>query len=107
VTAKNVILLFVLYGGPAIASLLFLMLGYAMARTRVEVLFTGALVGLLAAIQAGELWFLWSLRMAWGGESGDPLVTAGAAIAACALILNVFFIRAGLKRAHAGSGSLQ
>lgn len=106
-SAKNLILLFVLYGGPAIASLLFLMLGHAMARTRLEVILTAALVGALAAVQAAELWFLWSLRTAWGGESSDPLVAAGASLAALALILNVFFVRQGLKRAHAGGGSLQ
>ena len=36
-TVKNLTLLFVLYGGPGIAALLFLLLGFLMARTRLEV----------------------------------------------------------------------
>ena len=92
---KNLTLLFVLYGGPGIAALLFLVLGFAMARTRVEVILVGSIAGVLVAVQAAELYFLLGLRRAFGGEGDDLLVMVGAAIALVAGATNAFFL---LKR---------
>ena len=94
---KNLTLLFVLYGGPSIAALLFLSLGFAMARSRAEVIFIAILAGALVAVHAAELYFLWGLRIAWGGEGDDPLVAGGAAIALAAAALTVVFLMRRLK----------
>ena len=55
-------LLFVLYGAPSIAALLFLLLGFWMARSRFEIGFVGVLAGALVLVHAAELVFLWDLR---------------------------------------------
>ena len=95
-TVKNLTLLFVLYGGPSIAALLFLLLGFLMARTRLEVLLVGAIAGVLVVVHAAELYFLFGLRRAFfGGGGDDPLVYAGAAIALIAGAANAVFL---LKR---------
>jgi hypothetical protein len=94
-TVKNLTLLFVLYGGPSIAALLFLLLGFLMARTRLEVLLVGAIAGALVLVHAAELYFLFGLRRAFGGDGDDPLVYAGAAIALIAGAANAVFL---LKR---------
>jgi hypothetical protein len=101
-SAKSLVLLFILYAGPGIAALLFLALGFALARTRLEVLLTATVAGVLALVQAAELYWLWGLRLAWGGESGDPLVIAGAGIAAIAAMLTVLFVRRRLRPLNAG-----
>jgi heme/copper-type cytochrome/quinol oxidase subunit 4 len=90
--AKNIILLFVLYGGLSIAALLFLLLGFAMARTRLEVIFVAGLAGALVAVHLVELYFLFGLRRAWGGDGDDPLVIGGALIALIAVAANAVFI---------------
>jgi xanthine/uracil permease len=97
VTLKNLTLLFVLYGGPGIAALLFLMLGFAMARTRTEVVFTALIAGALVAVHAAELYYLWGLRLALGGDGDDPLVMAGTAIALAAAALTAVFVARRLK----------
>jgi xanthine/uracil permease len=94
---KNLTLLFVLYGGPGIAALLFLTLGFAMARTRAEVIFTAVIAGALVAVQAAELYYLWGLRLALGGDGDDPLVMAGTAIALAAAALTAVFVVRRLK----------
>ena len=92
-------LLFILYGAPGIAALLFLVLGFAMAHSRFEVGFVGIVAGTLVIVHAGELYWLWGLRQALGGGTEDPLVYAGASIAAVAAALNVVFVRRRLRRA--------
>jgi xanthine/uracil permease len=94
-TVKNLTLLFVLYGGPSIAALLFLLLGFWMARTRFEVLLVGVVAGVLVVVHAAELYFLYGLRRAFGGSDDDPLVIAGIALALVAGALNAVFL---LKR---------
>jgi hypothetical protein len=95
----NITLLFVLYSGPGIAALLFLLLGFKMAHTRAEVIFVALLAGALAAVQAGELYFLWGLRRAMDGEGdgSDPLVLAGALITLIAAAANAVFIMRRLR----------
>jgi hypothetical protein len=93
----NVTLLFVLYGGPGIAALLFLLLGFSMARTRAEVIFVALLAGALTAVQAAELYFLWRLRRDLGGEGDDPLVLCGTLIALFAVAANALFLSRKLR----------
>jgi len=93
----NMTLLFVLYSGPSIASLLFLLLGFKMAHTRAEVIFVALLAGVLAAVQAGELYFLWGLRRAMDGDVDDPLVLAGALITLAAVAANTVFVMRRLR----------
>ncbi len=95
---SQVSLLFILYGAPSIAALLFLVLGFAMARSRWEVGFVGILASALVAVHAAELYFLWGLRQALGGGSEDPLVAAGVALALLAGALTWVFVARGLKR---------
>ena len=104
-TVKNLTLLFVLYSGPGIAALLFLLLGFAMARTRVEVILVGAVAGVLVAVQAAELYFLFGLRRAFGGDGDDPLVLGGAVITLLAAAANAVFLARRLRRARLGRGS--
>jgi hypothetical protein len=92
-------LLFVLYGAPSIAALLFLLLGFWMARSRFEVGFVGVLAGALVLVHAAELVFLWDLRQAWGGEGQDLLLMAGGGVALLAGALTWWFVARGLKRA--------
>jgi hypothetical protein len=101
---KNLTLLFVLYGGPGIAALLFLVLGFAMARTRLEVILVGAIAGVLVAVHAAELYFLFGLRRAFGGDAEDPLVLAGAAIALAAAASTAVFLSKRLKRSPFSDG---
>lgn len=91
-------LLFILYGAPGIAALLFLVLGFTMARSRFEVGFVGIVAGTLVVVHAGELYWLWGLRQALGGGSEDPLVAAGVAIALLAGVLTWVFVARGLRR---------
>ena len=100
-TVKNLTLLFVLYGGPGIAALLFLLLGFLMARTRGEALLVGVVVGVLVVVHAAELYFLFGLRQSFGGEGEDPLVYGGAAIALIAGALNAVFLMKRYWRARA------
>ena len=97
---SQVSLLFILYGAPSIAALLFLVLGFAMARSRWEIGFVGILAGTLVAVHAAELYFLWGLRQALGGGSEDPLVAAGVALALLAGALTWVFVARGLRRLH-------
>ena len=94
-------LLFILYGAPSIAALLFLLLGFWMARSRFEVALVGALSGALVLVHLAELWFLWGLRQSWGGGGQDPLLAGGAALALVAGGLTCLFVARGLKRAAA------
>jgi hypothetical protein len=93
-------LLFILYGAPSIAALLFLLLGFWMARSRFEVGFVGAIAGSLVLVHAAELWFLWGLRQSWGGGGQDPLLAAGAVLVLLAGALTWLFVARGLKRAR-------
>jgi len=93
----NITLLFVLYSGPGIAALLFLLLGFKMAHTRAEVIFVALLAGALAAVQAGELYFLWGLRRTMDGDVDDPLVLGGALITLIAVAVNAAFITRRLR----------
>jgi hypothetical protein len=103
---SQLVLLFILYGAPSIAALLFLVLGFAMARSRFEVGFVGIVAGTLVAVHAAELYFLWTLRQALGEGGGeDPLVVAGLAIALLAGLLTWVFVARGLKRARLGGGA--
>jgi hypothetical protein len=77
VTSKLMALL-VLYGGLSIAALLLVMIGFAMARSRLEARIMAAIAGVLVVIHCGELWFLWDLgRALAGGDGRDPLAAAG------------------------------
>ena len=98
-------LLFILYGAPGIAALLFLVLGFAMARSRFEVGFVGTVAGALVVVHAAELYWLWDLRQALGGGSEDPLVVGGLAIVALAGILTCVFVARGLRRARFSGGT--
>ena len=98
-------LLFILYGAPGIAALLFLVLGFALARSRFEVGFVGTVAGTLVAVHAGELYWLWGLRQALGGDGDDPLVVAGVAIVVFAGILTCVFVARGLRRARFSGGT--
>jgi len=98
---RNLTLLFVLYGGPSIAALLFLLLGFSMARKRAEVILIGAIAGGLVAVQAAELHFLFGLRLAFEGEGDDPLVQIGAVIALLAAATNAVFLLQRLRRPSA------
>src|SRR6185369_16910500 len=100
-TVKNLTLLFVLYGGPGIAALLFLLLGFLMERTRGEALLVGVVVGVLVAVHAAELYFLSGLRRSFGGDGEDPLVYGGAAIALLAGTVNAVFLIKRYWRARA------
>ena len=95
---SQISLLFILYGAPSIAALLFLVLGFAMARSRWEIGFVAILAGTLVAVHVAELYFLWGLRQALGGGSEDPLVVAGVALALLAGALTWLFVARGLKR---------
>jgi hypothetical protein len=97
---SQVNLLFILYGAPSLAALLFLLLGFWMARTRWEIALVGALAGALVLVHAGELWFLWSLRGAWDGGGHDLLLAAGACLAVSAALLTWLFVARGLRRAR-------
>ena len=99
---SQISLLFILYGAPSIAALLFLVLGFAVARTRWEVGFVGVLAGALVAVHAGELYYLWGLRQALGGGGEDPLVAAGVALALLAGALTWVFVARGLRRSRRG-----
>ena len=98
-------LLFILYGAPGIAALLFLVLGFTMARSRFEVGFVGIVAGVLVAVHAAELYYLWGLRQALGGGSEDPLVVAGLGIASLAGALTWLFVARGLRRARLSGGT--
>lgn len=91
-------LLFILYGAPSIAALLFLVLGFAMARSRFEVGFVGIVAGALVLVHAAELYWLWGLRQALGGGTEDPLVVAGLGLALVAGVLTWVFVARGLRR---------
>jgi hypothetical protein len=97
---SQVNLLFILYGAPSIAALLFLLLGFWMARTRFEVAAVGILCGALVLVHIGELWFLWDLRQALGGAGQDLLLAAGVALAAAAALMTWWFVARGLRRAR-------
>lgn len=101
-TAKGLTLLFVLYGGPSIAALLFLMLGFLMARTRAEVILASSVAGVLTVIHIGELYWLWDLRRVWGGGDEDPLAVAGVGLALLAALLNYLFVSQRLRRVSTG-----
>ena len=101
---SQISLLFILYGAPSIAALLFLVLGFAMARSRFEVGFVGAIAGVLVLVHAAELYFLWGLRQALGGGGDDPLVVAGLAIALATGVLTCVFVARGLRRARFSRG---
>jgi peptidoglycan/LPS O-acetylase OafA/YrhL len=96
---SQVNLLFILYGAPSIAALLFLFLGFWMARSRFEIGIVGTLSASLVLVHVGELWFLWTLREAWGGGGQDLLLAAGSALAIIAAALTWWFVARGLRRA--------
>ena len=74
-------LLVVLYGGLSIAALLLVMIGFAMARSRLEARVMAAIAGVLVVVHCAELWFLWDLgRVLSGGDGHDPLAAAGVAL---------------------------
>jgi hypothetical protein len=75
---SKVMLLIVLYGGLSIAALLLVLIGFAMARSRLEARVMAAIAGALVVMHCAELWFLWDLgRVLSGGDGHDPLAAAG------------------------------
>ncbi|HTP62901.1 MAG TPA: hypothetical protein VMJ14_12555 [Burkholderiales bacterium] len=89
--------LLVVYCGLSLAALLLLLIGFAMARSRTEVIGMGAISGALVAIHAGELVFLASLGQIWLGDGIDPLLVAGGALMLLAGALTVMFLRRGAR----------
>jgi hypothetical protein len=87
-------LLIVLYGGLSIAALLFVLIGFALAHKRWEVIGIAALAGVLVAAHAVELYFLADMGRAWSGGSSadDLLVTGGIGIALAASATTAVFL---------------
>jgi hypothetical protein len=88
-------LLLVLYGGLSIAALLLVLIGVALARTRVEVVGTALVAGVLVLVHVAELVYLADMGRRWSGSSDgiDPLVLAGSALALIAGAAVVAFLR--------------
>jgi hypothetical protein len=89
--------LLIVYCGLSLAALLLLLIGFAMARSRGEVIGMGAISGVLVLIHAGELVFLASLGQIWLGDGIDPLLVAGAALMLLAGALTALFLRRGAR----------
>ena len=99
-------LLIGLYGGLSIAALLFVLIGFALAHSRAEVIGTALLTGALVLLHAVELYFLADLGRAWSGGGGrdDVLVLGGAALALLAGAATAAFLAIKLKRAPLSGG---
>jgi len=101
----NIAALLIVYCGLSLAALLLLLIGFAMARSRSEVIGMGAVSGALVLIHAGELVFLSSLGQIWLGDGIDPLLVAGAVLLLLAGALTVLFLRRGARRRFSGDTS--
>lgn len=91
----KLMLLLVLYGGLSIAALLLVLIGVALARTRVEVVGTAIIAGVLVLVHVAELIYLADMGKRWsgGGDGLDPLVLAGSALALAAGAAVIAFVR--------------
>jgi hypothetical protein len=86
-------LLLIVYGGPSVAALLVLLMGVAIARTRVEAMVVAAISAVLVLVHAAELVFLSGLGEMWMGDGVDPLLVAGAALMVLAGAATAMFLR--------------
>jgi len=102
---KHLILLFVVYGGLSIAALLLLVIGVAIARSRVEVVVVGVICGALVLIHAAELVYLASLGKLWIGDGIDPLLVTGAVLVLVAGCATVLFVRRRGRAARLSGGT--
>ena len=91
--------LLIVYGGLSVAALLLLFVGFAMSRTRAEVLGMAAISGTLVVLHAAELVYLASLGQMWIGDGIDPLLVAGGALLVLAGAMTVVFLRRGPRGA--------
>ena len=90
--------LLIVYGGLSVAALLLLLVGFAMSRTRAEVIGMAAISGTLVLLHAAELVYLASLGQMWIGDGIDPLLVAGGALLLLAGILTWVFVVRGPSR---------
>ena len=90
--------LLIVYGGLSVAALLLLFVGFAMSRTRAEVIGMAAISGTLVLLHAAELVYLASLGQMWIGDGIDPLLVAGGALLLLAGILTWVFVVRGPSR---------
>jgi hypothetical protein len=86
-------LLLIVYGGLSVAALLLLVIGVAIAHSRLEVLVVGVICGALVLIHAAELVYLGSLGKMWIGDGVDPLLVAGGALMVAAGAATALFVR--------------
>jgi len=91
--------LLIVYGGLSVAALLLLIVGFAMSRSRGEVIGMAAISGTLVALHAAELVYLASLGQMWIGDGIDPLLVAGGVLMLLAGALTVAFVRRGPRGA--------
>jgi hypothetical protein len=91
--------LLIVYGGLSVAALLLLFVGFAMSRTRAEVVGMAAISGTLVVLHAAELVYLASLGQMWIGDGIDPLLVAGGALLVLAGTMTVVFLRRGPRGA--------
>ena len=89
----KLMLLLVLYGGLSIAALLLVLIGFALARTRLEATVMAAISGVLLLVHCAELYFLWDLGRLLSGDGRDPLVAAGAALVLAAAVATTLLAR--------------
>jgi len=92
-------LLLVVYGGLSVAALLLLVIGRAIAHTRLEVASVGVICGTLVLIHAVELVYLGSVGRMWIGDGIDPLLLAGAALMLAAGVSTALFVRRRVRAA--------
>lgn len=104
-TAKLLTLLIV-YGGLSIAALLLLVIGFALARRRAEVIGVTLVCGTLVLVHAVELVMLANLGQMWVGDGIDPLLVAGAALMLLAAAATIVFYRR-MSRALRLSGDMR
>ena len=93
------ITLLIVYGGLSVAALLLLVVGFAMSRSRAEVIGMAAISATLVVLHAAELVYLASLGQMWIGDGLDPLLVAGGALLLLAGATTVVFVRRGPRGA--------
>lgn len=97
--------LLIVYGGLSVAALLLLFVGFAMSRSRAEVIGLAAISATLVLLHAAELVYLASLGQMWIGDGVDPLLVAGGALLLLAGMLTWVFVARGPKRARDSGGA--
>ena len=91
--------LLIVYGGLSVAALLLLFVGFAMSRSRAEVIGLAAISATLVLLHAAELVYLAGLGQIWIGDGVDPLLVAGGALLLLAGAMTVVFLRRGPRGA--------